>query len=177
MRPPGNRPSGSETRLAESSSGCCTKIWTHLRPPCTRACRCARARRTHRPQTTRSRRDAATASAPDRRSVCGAGVLITLRRPLKKRSRATSATLAHVTAVKWLDAMTPWPRDGLGLERMRALLLAFGDPQASYPAIHVVGTNGNRTRRSRSSSCSSAKGSAWVQRSPLCRELERARST
>ena len=41
--------------------------------------------------------------------------------------------------------MSPWPRDGFGLERMRALLAALGDPQASYPAIHVVGTNGKST--------------------------------
>jgi dihydrofolate synthase / folylpolyglutamate synthase len=47
-----------------------------------------------------------------------------------------------VTAVEWLDAMSPWPRDGFGLDRMRALLAVLGDPQQSYPAIHVVGTNG-----------------------------------
>jgi dihydrofolate synthase/folylpolyglutamate synthase len=50
-----------------------------------------------------------------------------------------------MTAVEWLDAMSPWPRDGFGLERMRALLAALGEPQASYPAIHVVGTNGKST--------------------------------
>jgi dihydrofolate synthase/folylpolyglutamate synthase len=41
--------------------------------------------------------------------------------------------------------MSPWPRDGFGLERMRALLAALGDPQDAYPAIHVVGTNGKST--------------------------------
>jgi dihydrofolate synthase / folylpolyglutamate synthase len=50
-----------------------------------------------------------------------------------------------MTAVEWLDAMSPWPRDGFGLERMRALLAVLGEPQASYPAIHVVGTNGKST--------------------------------
>jgi len=50
-----------------------------------------------------------------------------------------------VTAVEWLDAMSPWPRDGFGLDRMRALLAAIGDPQVAYPAIHVVGTNGKST--------------------------------
>jgi dihydrofolate synthase / folylpolyglutamate synthase len=45
----------------------------------------------------------------------------------------------------WLDAMSPWPRDGFGLDRMRALLTLVGDPQLSYPAIHVVGTNGKST--------------------------------
>ncbi len=47
--------------------------------------------------------------------------------------------------VDWLDAMSPWPRDGFGLERMRALLVELGNPQDAYPAIHVVGTNGKST--------------------------------
>jgi len=46
---------------------------------------------------------------------------------------------------RWLDGMSPWPRDGFGLDRMRALLAALGDPQSAYPAIHVVGTNGKST--------------------------------
>ena len=50
-----------------------------------------------------------------------------------------------MSAVEWLDAMSPWPRDGFGLERMRGLLSALGDPQDAYPAIHVVGTNGKST--------------------------------
>jgi dihydrofolate synthase/folylpolyglutamate synthase len=50
-----------------------------------------------------------------------------------------------VTAVAWLDAMSPWPRDGFGLDRMCALLAELGDPQDAYPAIHVVGTNGKST--------------------------------
>ena len=41
--------------------------------------------------------------------------------------------------------MSPWPRDGFGLERMRALLAELGNPQDAYPAIHVVGTNGKST--------------------------------
>jgi dihydrofolate synthase / folylpolyglutamate synthase len=49
------------------------------------------------------------------------------------------------TAVEWLDAMSPWPRDGFGLDRMRALLTELGDPQLRYPSIHVVGTNGKST--------------------------------
>ena len=48
-------------------------------------------------------------------------------------------------AVEWLDAMSPWPRDGFGLDRMRALLAELGDPQQAYPAVHVVGTNGKST--------------------------------
>ena len=50
-----------------------------------------------------------------------------------------------MTAVEWLDAMSPWPRDGFGLDRMRALLAELGDPQDAYSAIHVVGTNGKST--------------------------------
>ena len=50
-----------------------------------------------------------------------------------------------MTAVDWLDSMSPWPRDGFGLDRMRALLRELRDPQDAYPAIHVVGTNGKST--------------------------------
>ena len=50
-----------------------------------------------------------------------------------------------MTAVEWLDSLSPWPWDGFGLERMRALLVELGDPQENYPAIHVVGTNGKST--------------------------------
>ena len=52
---------------------------------------------------------------------------------------------SSMTAADWLDAMSPWPRDGFGLERMRALLGELGDPQDAYPAIHIVGTNGKST--------------------------------
>ena len=45
----------------------------------------------------------------------------------------------------WLDSLSPWPRDGFGLEGMRMLLAELGDPQDAYPAIHVVGTNGKST--------------------------------
>ncbi len=49
------------------------------------------------------------------------------------------------SAVEWLDGMSPWPRDGFGLDRMRALVAALSDPQGAYPAVHVVGTNGKST--------------------------------
>jgi dihydrofolate synthase/folylpolyglutamate synthase len=49
------------------------------------------------------------------------------------------------TATEWLDAMSPWPRDGFGLDRIHALLALLGDPQLAYPAIHVVGSNGKST--------------------------------
>jgi dihydrofolate synthase/folylpolyglutamate synthase len=41
--------------------------------------------------------------------------------------------------------MSPWPREGFGLERMRALLVELGNPEDAYAAIHVVGTNGKST--------------------------------
>lgn len=50
-----------------------------------------------------------------------------------------------MTAVEWLDSLSPWPRDGFGLDRMRALLVELGAPQHAYSAIHVVGTNGKST--------------------------------
>ena len=48
------------------------------------------------------------------------------------------------TATAWIESLTPWPAE-FGLERMRALLAALGDPQRAYPAVHVVGTNGKST--------------------------------
>jgi dihydrofolate synthase / folylpolyglutamate synthase len=48
-------------------------------------------------------------------------------------------------AVDWLESLSPWPADGFGLERMRALLAELGDPQLGFPSIHVVGTNGKST--------------------------------
>jgi dihydrofolate synthase/folylpolyglutamate synthase len=45
----------------------------------------------------------------------------------------------------WLEGLSPWPADGFGLDRMRRLLAALGDPQAGLPAVHVVGTNGKST--------------------------------
>lgn len=50
-----------------------------------------------------------------------------------------------MSAVAWLDTLSPWPKEGFGLERMRALLAELGDPQDAYPAVHVVGTNGKST--------------------------------
>jgi len=46
------------------------------------------------------------------------------------------------SAVEYLEALSPWPKDGFGLERVKALLRQLGDPQLRYPSIHVVGTNG-----------------------------------
>jgi dihydrofolate synthase/folylpolyglutamate synthase len=46
--------------------------------------------------------------------------------------------------VSWLESLSPWPEE-FGLARMNELVAALGDPQRSYRAIHVVGTNGKTT--------------------------------
>jgi dihydrofolate synthase / folylpolyglutamate synthase len=57
--------------------------------------------------------------------------------------RSSSNTVPSST--RWLESLSPWPDDGFGTERMRALLRELGDPQGRFPAIHVVGTNGKST--------------------------------
>ena len=47
--------------------------------------------------------------------------------------------------IAWLAGLSPWPEDGFGLDRMKALLSALDNPQHRYPAVHVVGTNGKST--------------------------------
>jgi dihydrofolate synthase / folylpolyglutamate synthase len=49
------------------------------------------------------------------------------------------------SAVSYVESLSPWPKDGFGLDRIKALLAELGDPQLRYPAIHVVGTNGKST--------------------------------
>jgi dihydrofolate synthase/folylpolyglutamate synthase len=44
----------------------------------------------------------------------------------------------------WLESLSPWPEE-FGLERIRKLLRAVGDPQRAFRSIHVVGTNGKTT--------------------------------
>jgi dihydrofolate synthase/folylpolyglutamate synthase len=44
----------------------------------------------------------------------------------------------------FIASLSPWPEE-FGLGRMHELLAALGEPQRSYPAIHVVGTNGKST--------------------------------
>lgn len=51
---------------------------------------------------------------------------------------------ASVDALRWLESLSPWP-DSFGLDRMRALLDALGNPHETFRAIHVVGTNGKST--------------------------------
>ncbi|MBV8563518.1 MAG: hypothetical protein JOZ56_10540 [Actinobacteria bacterium] len=50
-----------------------------------------------------------------------------------------------MSSTRWVESLSPWPRDGFGTERMRALLARLGDPQEAFPAVHVVGTNGKST--------------------------------
>ena len=50
-----------------------------------------------------------------------------------------------LSAVEYVESLSPWPKDGFGLDRIKALLRALGDPQLRYPSIHVVGTNGKST--------------------------------
>ncbi|HEY2544166.1 MAG TPA: Mur ligase family protein [Gaiellaceae bacterium] len=50
-----------------------------------------------------------------------------------------------LSATRWVESLSPWPADGFGLDRIRALLAELGDPQLRYPAVHVVGTNGKST--------------------------------
>ena len=47
--------------------------------------------------------------------------------------------------VEYVESLSPWPADGFGLDRIKALLAELGDPQLRYPSIHVVGTNGKST--------------------------------
>ena len=39
---------------------------------------------------------------------------------------------------RWIESLSPWPEE-FGLERMQALSRELGDPQKTYPAVHVVG--------------------------------------
>jgi dihydrofolate synthase/folylpolyglutamate synthase len=50
-----------------------------------------------------------------------------------------------VSAIEWLESLSPWPTEGFGTERMVALLDRLGDPQRSFEAVHVVGTKGKST--------------------------------
>jgi dihydrofolate synthase / folylpolyglutamate synthase len=50
-----------------------------------------------------------------------------------------------LSATEYLESLSPWPKDGFGLGRIKALLEELGEPQLRYPSIHVVGTNGKST--------------------------------
>jgi dihydrofolate synthase / folylpolyglutamate synthase len=55
-----------------------------------------------------------------------------------------SGASVGTTATEWVASLSPWPEE-FGLDRMRELLARLGDPQTTYPSIHVVGTNGKST--------------------------------
>src|SRR6266545_1281166 len=65
-------------------------------------------------------------------------------RPSATSSRATGGS-SMPSALEYVELLSPWPKDGFGLERIKALLARVGDPQLRYPSIHVVGTNGKST--------------------------------
>jgi dihydrofolate synthase/folylpolyglutamate synthase len=50
-----------------------------------------------------------------------------------------------LSATEYVESLSPWPKDGFGLGRIKALLEELGEPQLRYPSIHVVGTNGKST--------------------------------
>jgi dihydrofolate synthase / folylpolyglutamate synthase len=58
---------------------------------------------------------------------------------------SSTARSSKLSAVEWIESLSPWPADGFGLERMGALLAELGEPQRRYRAIHVVGSNGKST--------------------------------
>jgi dihydrofolate synthase / folylpolyglutamate synthase len=62
-----------------------------------------------------------------------------------KPARPDDGTASGASEVRWIESLSPWPADGFGLERMRALLAELGEPQRRYRSIHVVGTNGKST--------------------------------
>lgn len=50
----------------------------------------------------------------------------------------------QVSGVAWVESLSPWP-EKFGLDTMRALVAELGDPQRTYPSLHVVGTKGKST--------------------------------
>src|SRR2546423_9083279 len=74
----------------------------------------------------------------------------TSSRPSGRSSSATGGSSMHSTAdplanTDWVAGLSPWPADGFGLGRIEALLARLGNPQRSFRAVHVVGTNGKST--------------------------------
>lgn len=62
-----------------------------------------------------------------------------------RRSRAVDDTRGRPqAALEWLEGLTPWPQE-FGLARIRALLERLGNPERTFDALHVVGTNGKST--------------------------------
>src|SRR5438132_2746265 len=103
----------------------------------------------------------ATATRPPRSRVCsrrsrapracsGTSASWEARRPTSSRasarsSCATGGSSMPSKAERYVESLSPWPGDGFGVDRIKALLAELGDPQLRYPAIHIVGTNGKST--------------------------------
>src|SRR5207253_9567138 len=65
--------------------------------------------------------------------------------PPSGRSSSATGGSSMLSATEWIAGLSPWPEDGFGLERIHALLERLGNPQRSFRAVHVVGTNGKST--------------------------------
>src|SRR3954447_12371020 len=65
--------------------------------------------------------------------------------PRRSKASGRSSRNTLPSATRWVESLSPWPADGFGTERMRALLRELGDPPGRFRAIHVVGTTGKST--------------------------------
>jgi dihydrofolate synthase/folylpolyglutamate synthase len=65
--------------------------------------------------------------------------------------------LSPAEAVAWLERLSP-SIVRLGLDRVQAALAALRNPQTTYPAIHVAGTNGKGSTCAFAASCLIAQG-------------------
>src|SRR5438105_592021 len=84
----------------------------------------------------------------------------TPRRPSSKpsaRSSPSTDASSMPFQAEWIESLSPWPEE-FGLGRMRALLAELGNPQRTYPAIHVVGTNGKSTATRRAAALLAREG-------------------
>jgi dihydrofolate synthase / folylpolyglutamate synthase len=76
--------------------------------------------------------------------------------PSARSSPATAAS-SMPSPVDWIESLSPWPEE-FGLGRMHALLAELGEPQRSFDAIHVVGTNGKSTATRRAAAFLAREG-------------------
>jgi dihydrofolate synthase / folylpolyglutamate synthase len=58
---------------------------------------------------------------------------------------ATQVSTNVTGQTAYVESLSPGPKDGFGLGRIKPLLRELRDPQLRYPSIHVVGTNGKST--------------------------------
>src|SRR3954462_2066813 len=67
-------------------------------------------------------------------------------RPADALRRDIQHTMSYADALAYLDAHASYEKTGRiespTVERMRTLVEAMGDPQFTYPVIHITGTNG-----------------------------------